>query len=166
MSRIALINGRVVDGTGRAPLAPATILVDGQGLAAVGLASQVPVPENCKTIDLQGRTVLPALIDGHLHVSGEPGRLDHLGHVRTNLEAVGKLQECLQWGTAAVAHAAGSPESVLLRDVIAAGRVRGCADLLVGAAVTATAATTLECRSPRSQPTTRTRAVTNQILIR
>ena len=138
MKRIALINGHVFDGTGRPVPEPATVLIEGSVLTAVGPTTDIPLPEGCKVIDIQGKTVLPALMDGHMHVSSEPGRLDHLGHVRTNLRAVGKLQACLQWGTGTVAHAAGSPESMILRDVIQSGEVRGCSDLVVGAVVTAT----------------------------
>lgn len=138
MRYTALTNGRVVDGTGHPVQEPATILIEGAVLAAVGPTTEIALPEGCREIDLQGKTVLPALIDGHMHVSGEPGRLDHMGHVRTNLQAVGKLQGCLQWGTGTVAHAAGSPESMILRDLIRSGGMHGCSDLLVGAAVTAT----------------------------
>ena len=107
-------------------------------METVGPAAAVRIPEGCTVIDVGGATVLPGLIDGHMHVSSEPGRLDHMGHVRANLQAVGKLQQCLQWGTSTVAHAAGSPENVVLRDLIAAGQLPGCSDLLVGGAVTAT----------------------------
>jgi len=138
MGRIALTNGRIVDGTGQPPLHPGTIVVDGSLIEAVGLADEVPIPEDCRIIDVQDRTVLPALLDGHMHVSGEPGRLDHMGHVRENVKAVGKLQKCLRWGTSTVAHAAGGPESVVLRDLIAEGLLPGCSDLLVGGAISAT----------------------------
>ncbi|MCK5804700.1 MAG: amidohydrolase family protein [Lentisphaeria bacterium] len=138
MNHIALINGRVVDGTGRPAMEPATVLVEGSVLAAVGPAPDIPLPKECKVIDVQGKTVLPTLMDGHMHVSGEPGRLDHMGHVRTNLQAVGKLQACLLWGTGTVAHAAGSVENMILRDAIQSGQIHGCSDLLVGAVVTAT----------------------------
>ena len=138
MSNVALTNTRLFDGTGQPALAPATVITDGTRLSAVGPSSEIAIPTGCRIIDGQGKTVLPALIDGHMHVSSEPGRLDHMGHVRTNLQAVGKLQECLRWGTGTVAHAAGSQESMALRDVIHNGQVHGCADLLVGAVVTAT----------------------------
>jgi len=138
MTTIALTNGRIIDGTGRPPLDPGTVLCRDGLLEVVGPAAAVAIPPGYRTIDVRGMTVLPALIDGHMHVSGEPGRLDHMGHVRTNLQAVGRLQDCLRWGTGTVAHAAGSPESVILRDVIRSGQVHGCADLVVGAAVTAT----------------------------
>ncbi|MCK4591064.1 MAG: hypothetical protein KAT86_04865, partial [Candidatus Latescibacteria bacterium] len=123
MKHIALTNGRIIDGTGQPALNLATVLIEGSVLAAVGPTTDISLPEECNVIDIQGKTVLPALIDGHMHVSSEPGRLDHMGHVRTNLQAVGKLQECLRWGTGTVAHAAGSPESMILRDVIQSGQV-------------------------------------------
>jgi len=138
MTNIALVHGRIIDGSGRAPIESGTVLIGDGRLKGVGPSGEVPVPDGYLTVDVRGASVLPALIDGHMHVSSEPGRLDHLGHVRTNLQAVGRLQDCLRWGTGTVAHAAGSPESVILRDVIRGGQVHGCADLVVGAAVTAT----------------------------
>lgn len=138
MTKIALINCRIIDGTGNLPVDPGTLVVNDGRLERVGSSSVVAIPKGCRTIDIQGKSVLPALIDGHMHVGGEPGRLDHMGHVKTNLQAIGKLQACLQWGTGTVAHAAGSPESIILRDVIRSGQVQGCSDLLIGAAVTAT----------------------------
>ena len=138
MKHIALTNGRIIDGTGQPALDPGTVLIEGSVLAAVGPTRDIALPKECNVIDIQGKTVLPTLIDGHMHVSSEPGRLDHMGHIRTNLQAVGKLQECLQWGTGTVVHAAGSPESMILRDVIQSGQVHGCSDLLIGAVVTAT----------------------------
>ncbi|MDD5676632.1 MAG: amidohydrolase family protein [Kiritimatiellae bacterium] len=138
MKRTALINGTIIDGAGKLPLERGTVIIAGGIIETVGSAADTRVPEDCAAIDLQGGAVLPLLIDGHMHVSREPGRLDHLGHLKTNLQAVGTLQKCLQWGTGTVGHAAGSLESIVLRDLIQADLVAGCADLLVGAAVTAT----------------------------
>jgi len=138
MTNIALTNARIIDGTGRPEIGSGTLLVANGQVAQVGPSSAVAIPEGYRTIDLRGKTVLPALIDGHMHVTGEPGRLDHMGHVTSNLRGIGVLQQCLRWGTATVGHAAGSAESVVLRDVIRNGHVQGCADLVVGAAVTAT----------------------------
>lgn len=134
----AIVNGTVVDGNGGAPLRDGCVLVEGACIAEVGTMASVRIPEGAHRIDAAGGTVLPAFLDGHMHVSLEPGRLDHLGHLKTNLAAVGKLQKCLQWGTGTVGHAAGSVESVILRDLIRSGALSGCADLLVGAAVTPT----------------------------
>ena len=138
MPKIALTNARIIDGTANAPIAPGTIIISGSVLESIGPADGVPVPPDCQVIDVANNTVLPGLSDGHMLVSGERGRLDHLGHLRTNLQAVGKLEKCLEWGTGAVGHAAGSPESVVLRELIESGHLPRCSDLIVGAAVTAT----------------------------
>jgi len=63
----ALINGRVVDGTGRPAATPATILMEGSGSRSRGPTTDISLPEGCRVIDIQGRTVLPGLIDGHMH---------------------------------------------------------------------------------------------------
>jgi len=138
MGKIALTNARIIDGTGCSPVENGVVIIDGTMLEAVGPAESVIVPEGCRKIDIKGNTLLPSLIDGHMHVSGEPGRLDHMGHVKSNLSAAGMLQECLQWGTGTVAHAAGSPENVVLSGLIESGRIRGCSNLLVSGAVTPT----------------------------
>ncbi len=59
MSRIALINARMIDGTGRLRVAPATIVVGGSVLHAAGPANEVCVSEDARRFDVQGRPVLP-----------------------------------------------------------------------------------------------------------
>lgn len=138
MNKYALINARIIDGTGRGTLESGVLLINNGLIETVGAADVVPVPAGYIVIDARERTVLPGLFDAHMHVSNEPGRLDHPGHVRTNLQAVRKLRDCLQWGTCTVAHAAGSLESVILRDLIRDNTLADCSDLVVGAAVTPT----------------------------
>lgn len=134
----ALVNGLVFDGNGAGPAVPATVLLKGPVVESITPPSGTVVPPGWRVLDVSGGTVLPALVDGHMHLSLEPGRLDHFGHLRTNLAAVGKLRECLLLGTGTVGHAAGSQESIILRDLVREGSLAGCADLLVGAAVTPT----------------------------
>lgn len=136
--RTAIVNALLIDGKGGPPQPGACVLVEGETIANVWAAGEADIPADAVRIDATGLALLPAFLDGHMHVSREPGRLDHLGHVRANVAAVGKLQACLQWGTGTVGHAAGSPESVVLSELIREGAVGGCSDLLVGAAVTAT----------------------------
>ncbi len=47
----------------------ATILVDGDTIAAIGSAGEVEVPAGTPTIDASGRTVIPGLVDAHAHGS-------------------------------------------------------------------------------------------------
>ncbi len=136
MERIALTNGRVVDGTGRPEHVVGTILVEGSLIDSVG--PDVRIPEGCPVVDLRGRTVLPGLIDGHMHVTGMPGLLDATARLRGQLEASELLRECLQRGTTTVGHASGCEENLVLRDLIDEGALPGRARLLVSGVVTAT----------------------------
>ena len=65
---LVLEGGTLIDGTGRAPLADAVIVVDGARIKAVGPRGKVSYPADAKVIRLSGRTVLPGLIDGHVHL--------------------------------------------------------------------------------------------------
>jgi len=71
----ALINGTIIDRNGGPPLKQLTILIRNNRIADVG--SNVEVPKGANVIDLDGKTVIPGLIDMHGHLyartSTEPG---------------------------------------------------------------------------------------------
>ncbi len=64
--------GRLIADAGRPATGPSTItIVDGRITnVAAGLA---PPPPGARLVDLSSRTVLPGLIDAHVHLSGDPG---------------------------------------------------------------------------------------------
>jgi imidazolonepropionase-like amidohydrolase len=78
----AIVGGTVWDGTGRAPIRDAVVLVRDGKIEAVGSRRAVRVPAGVDTIDARGRWVLPGLIDTHVHfsqtgwVDGRPDALD------------------------------------------------------------------------------------------
>mgnify|MGYP005626897291 CR=1 FL=1 len=55
MAKIALTNGRIIDGTGQPAIEPGTLLVANGRIERVGLTSTVAVPEGYRTIDLHGK---------------------------------------------------------------------------------------------------------------
>ena len=65
---LVLEGGTLIDGTDRAPVADAVVLVEGSRITAVGTSGQVRYPSNADVIKLSGRTILPGLIDGHVHL--------------------------------------------------------------------------------------------------
>ena len=69
---LVLENVRVVDGTGAPPVERGRLVIDGDRIAGVGPAGEVPIPANADTIDLMGRTVIPGLIDLHFHIENDP----------------------------------------------------------------------------------------------
>ena len=48
-----------------------TIVVDGARIAQAGSAKDVKVPANAKRVSLAGKTVMPMIIDTHVHLSGK-----------------------------------------------------------------------------------------------
>lgn len=52
---------------------PATVLVEGERITAI-LAPDAAVPAGARLVDLGNATVVPGLIDSHVHITGDPGR--------------------------------------------------------------------------------------------
>jgi len=70
---LAIVGGTLLDGYGGPPLANAVVLIAGDRISAVGAEGKLSVPEGVRVIDANGYTVMPGLIDTHVH-------LDLLGH--------------------------------------------------------------------------------------
>lgn len=64
---LALVNGKVYTMTSDEPLDDAVVLIQGNRIQAVGKRGQVKVPPTARVLDLQGRIVLPGLVDTHAH---------------------------------------------------------------------------------------------------
>jgi imidazolonepropionase-like amidohydrolase len=65
--------GRLFDGTGQPPLENATLVVDGQRIVRIGPTPQVAVPDDAEVVETTGSTLLPGLIDVHVHVHAPGG---------------------------------------------------------------------------------------------
>lgn len=62
-----LRNGLLIDGTGAEPVEGAAVLIQNGRIAAVGVNSDVSIPESATVIDLEGATILPGFINAHVH---------------------------------------------------------------------------------------------------
>lgn len=65
---------RLVDGTGRAPQSQVEVVVQDQRVATIRPQGVTPLPQQSRVIDLGGRTLLPGLVDAHLHFYGTDAR--------------------------------------------------------------------------------------------
>jgi len=65
----AFEGARVIIGDGRAPIENATVIVDGARFQQIGRAADVRVPAGAARVNLAGKTVMPAIIDTHTHLS-------------------------------------------------------------------------------------------------
>ena len=68
-SVLHISNGVLIDGTGAAPVPGTDVLIDGDEIVAVGRHGDIVVPEGARTIDADGMTVMPGLIDAHCHMT-------------------------------------------------------------------------------------------------
>ena len=83
MSVTAIIHARVFDGENTT--ADQTVIIDGPKIAAVG----GPIPTGATIVDATGATLLPGLIDAHVHTSTESLTLALRFGVTTELEMQG-----------------------------------------------------------------------------
>lgn len=68
-SRATLYEGaRLITGDGRAPIENAAFLVENSHFSRVGRKGEIQAPAGAARVDLTGKTVIPALIDGHSHI--------------------------------------------------------------------------------------------------
>lgn len=80
----AFVGGRVIDGTGKV-IENGTVVVTGAKITAVGPASTA-VPVGATRIDLEGKTIMPGLINAHGHVPATTGlRTDDASYTRDNV---------------------------------------------------------------------------------
>ena len=65
---IAIRAGQLIDGNGNTPTKNGIVLIEGERIKQVGPADQVQIPPDAQVIDASAKTVLPGLIDVHVHV--------------------------------------------------------------------------------------------------
>ena len=77
---VALTHVEVIDGTGAAPMADQTIVLDGGRIVSVGASGTARIPAGAKVLDLAGHTIYPGLIGMHEHLFYvEPGTKELTG---------------------------------------------------------------------------------------
>jgi imidazolonepropionase-like amidohydrolase len=133
---LAVVGGFLIDGFGGPPRPDAIVLVRGDEIVAVGDEGDIVVPPGAEVIDANGYTVMPGLIDTHVH-------LDIIGHgdyptwhdmVRADYAEVMELAaaQLLAHGVTTVRDAGGELESLVrTRERVERGEIPG-PRLLIG----------------------------------
>jgi imidazolonepropionase-like amidohydrolase len=68
---VLYIGGRVIIGDGGAPIESGAFIVANGRISALGPAGTLSVPAGATRVDLTGKTVMPALINAHVHIGYE-----------------------------------------------------------------------------------------------
>jgi imidazolonepropionase-like amidohydrolase len=150
-----LLNARVIDGTGRRPVANAALRIEGGRLIEVGAGAvgrSETVHGSGGALDCAGRTVLPGLIDAHAHIYSDVARSPGFGPppaLAGELPRPRELGYFLLAKTAAALLAAGvtsvrdvgsyDDEAIALREAVRLGIVPGPRLLSCGRIISATA---------------------------
>ena len=64
---LAVTNATLIDGTGRAPVPEAVVVIEDGRITAAGPRSQVKVPKGARVLDASGGYLMPGLWDMHAH---------------------------------------------------------------------------------------------------
>ncbi|WP_414903109.1 amidohydrolase family protein [Sphingomonas flavalba] len=66
---LALTGANVVDIEGKAPVRDAVVVIDGETIKAIGPAASTPVPSGARVIPLNGKWLIPGLMNMHVHLA-------------------------------------------------------------------------------------------------
>ena len=126
MPPLAIVGARLLDARSEEPLPGDTLLVDEDGRITDVGASRSRIPDGALVIDAEGRTVVPGLIDCHVHLWGSHEMLHDVVR-RSYSEVVARMLRCgqafLESGVTTARDAGGTPAGV--KRVFASGEFPG-----------------------------------------
>lgn len=127
MAKTAFLHGLLIDGTGGVPVTDCLVLVDGKKITYAGPADGQVIPEGYEVRDISGKTIMPGLIDTHLHLTGNLTDDDSdwvLEHpIQKTVVAVQQARECLENGLTTVGDISRS--GLHIRNMVEAGVMSG-----------------------------------------
>ncbi len=133
---LAITNGTIIDGRGGDPLTEATILIENERITALGRDSQMNIPREATVIDARGGSILPGLIDCHVHFALEFP--DVLRSLITSpslrlLQTIPRMRATLEAGVTTVRDAGGSPAGLKIageQGIVAGPRMQVAVSLI------------------------------------
>jgi len=124
--KIAIKAGQLIDGTGAAPSKNSVILVDGTRIAAIEPTAAFTATDDVEWVDASDKTVMPGLIDAHVHITYSSASLEERLFTRkavTYFQAARNLKRTLQAGFTTVRDAGGADAG--LRQAVEMGLISG-----------------------------------------
>ncbi|GAA0305879.1 amidohydrolase family protein [Sphingomonas oligophenolica] len=124
---VVLSHFTLIDGTGRAPVRDAALIIENKRITWVGPAVRLKAPKGAKIRNLAGKFVMPGLIDSHVHLGLVDGITQDLKYyTRENVER--QLRLYAAYGVTSVQVLGTDKDEIhdIVRDIRAdpAGRAR------------------------------------------
>lgn len=69
---LVITNGIVIDGTGAPPIPNGIVIIVKDKVVALGRANDFAIPAQARVIDAQGGTIMPGIINAHVHDTASP----------------------------------------------------------------------------------------------
>jgi enamidase len=88
-SLLAVVGGTLIDGTGADPIPDSAIIIEGDRIRAAGPRRQIRIPPGAVAVDATDLTVIPGLIDMHVHLMPEMDLRLFLDHGVTSVRHLG-----------------------------------------------------------------------------
>jgi imidazolonepropionase-like amidohydrolase len=106
---VALVGATVFDGNAKAMRSDVAIVIRKDTIAAIGPRATLSIPRDMRVVQLDGKFIVPGLIDGHVHVQ-DWTRLRFLAHGVTSVRDVhGTLDTMMLWRERAALNTQLSP---------------------------------------------------------
>lgn len=141
-STVAIVGAQLIDGNGGPPLHRSVVIIEGKKITAVGREGELAIPAGAKVVDAHGMTVMPGLIDMHVHlmILGSGDYYKWFPWLEKEHKAAEVMRisarELLMAGVTTVRDVCGpTKESVELRDAINSGKEVGSRLFVTGAFV-------------------------------
>ncbi len=124
MNKVAFRGGLLIDGTGAEPVKNSLVLVEDDKIVYAGADKEVT---DYEVKDITGKTIMPGLIDSHLHFSGNLTDDDSdwvlEDVVQKSVVAVQQAHECLENGLTTVGEIGRN--GIAIRNMVEAGVMKG-----------------------------------------
>ena len=115
---VAYTQARIITMNGDEVIENGTVIVNGNRIAEVGAANQVSIPEYAQTINLEGKTIMPGIVDVHAH----------MGYVALDItpDRLWEYEANLAYGVTTTHDPSASTQAVFaLAEQVEAGRMIG-----------------------------------------